>query len=150
MLMRKILAIIFIPLIVLSAGGMNIFRHYCHFHHHAFYSILQQPSCNVNTHACSHCGHDECDLVLKQNHCENTHVFVQTVKQPAPSQAFYTDFSQAAGHLFNILYTPFLKDFSGFAAAILSKDLVLWDTGIHRDKGAAFFSILFSSLKIDC
>lgn len=152
MVIRQILAIVFIPLIILSSGGMNIFRHYCHFHHHAFYSILQQPSCNdAESHTCSHCGHDECRVILDSDRCENTHLFIQTVKHPAPSPVSHINFSQAAQHLLSVLFfTPFLKNEIEPSIATGGKGLVFWDTGIFRDRGAAFFPILFSSLKIDC
>lgn len=76
---NSILALVMVPLILFSSGGLNIFRHFCHSENHVFYSISSFPSCPEDQY-CSHCGHNECDMaVAVENGCENSHTFIHTV-----------------------------------------------------------------------
>ena len=103
--LRKISAIVLIPLMVFASGGLNIFSHYCHTHQEESFSLIETPSCEhkhnsccekSNTHSAqknhadccdkqkSHCCEKEVSHCSTPNGdpvcCENEHKFVKTVE----------------------------------------------------------------------
>lgn len=151
MMFKKFFALFLVPLIIVSSGGLNIFKHYCHSHHHSYFSIIEPPSCIDDDHSCSHCGMHECSLEVETPHCENSHWFVQTVKQSAPTTSLIYDFSAASHHLLSdSVFDDYNLSLSFCSSLLLPLDDVFWDVGLVRDRGANYLSILFSSLKLDC
>lgn len=87
-LLRLVWITTLIPLLVFSAGGFNVFVHFCHATGNKIVSLQGPESCehdHLTDHNC-HCEAGRCHAEIEQEHCcENLHYYIKTIDESSPA-----------------------------------------------------------------
>lgn len=143
---RFLLALMMIPLMVLSAGGLNVFKHWCHVSGEQMISFQGPESCghdDADHHmmCSSDCCHAE---IQKEACCQNDHVYIRTVEDIGAGFDSPASFCK---------YMPASRPAEiaqSEDSPVLAEEYTSFDYSSPPRKSAKFIVVKLETLKLDC
>jgi hypothetical protein len=143
--MRKIFAVILIPLMILSSGGFNVFTHYCHTSGKLIVSFLAPEKCRMDMlkhhHECGSCCSKK---PVAGKCCESNHIFVRTVDNGSAG------YLSPKIHLFSQKFVPEEKFFAEYIPQYLPNEYFYCDYSSPPGHTAKYIVVKYGNLKLDC
>lgn len=143
---RVVVAFILVPLMVFSAGGFNIFTHWCHHSDVKLVSFQGPESCDheQGDHH-SVCGDNCCSQKeLKQPCCEDDHLFIQT------NENLSDDDDRPVINSESVLFIHLPEIVFVEPAAVIPEEYCFTDYVSPPGHPGKFTVVKYGSLKIDC
>lgn len=145
-LARVIVAFMLMPLMVFSAGGFNIFTHWCHHSDVKLVSFQGPESCgheqgeqhNVCGDMCCH------QNKVNQSCCENDHLFIQT------NENLSDDDDRPVINSESVLYTQLPEIVFVEPEEVIPAEYCFTDYESPPGHPGKYMVVKYGSLKIDC